>query len=476
MKNRLISAALVLVIATSMCLSGCTSEKQEASAATVEPMEQEESNAISFNFIGGKDVMPIGVFDGPHISTWNQNGNVGPDYVTDEYYQMLKEAGINLIVESKLDWYTTREDLIKSLNLAEKYGMGLFVGDKYITWNYDITTEEANSYVSEYYDYPAFCGLTLLDEPNVPFFTRDGNEDRNLDLFVNMANVLQKDLGVFCAINLYNMGQGWDQKSRETYEKYVDYCFEQLDPSVYCYDMYAFSNDPSSVILNRVLWNIALFRDKAIEDGKPYWTYIGTGGQWLLTSVDATKKPYFPNEPQFNWYYNMHLAFGCQGFIYYMCYPELKYDTVVGTDWDYYSQGMFGHFGNKNQWYYYVQNMNKQVAAVDEVLMNSVNKGIIASSTTVMNELQFIDCVIESGTFQELQSVSGDALVGCFNYNGKTALYVVNFSLEYAQNIELGFNAEHKIKMVQNAETSYVKGDSLTLDLAAGEGVLLVIE
>lgn len=475
MKNRFISATLALVLAASMCLSGCTSEEKEVSV-TVEPMEKEESNAISFNFIGGKDVMPIGIFDGPHESSWNQDGNMGPNFVTDEYYQMIKDAGVNLVVESKANWLTARESLVESLNLAEKYGLGLFVGDYGITWNYDITEEEAIQNVSEYYDYPAFCGLTLLDEPNVPFMSRDGNANRDLDLFVNMASVLQKDLGVFCSINLYNIGQGWDQKSRDTYEKYVDFCFEQLDPNVYCYDMYPHSSDPNNVILNKVLWNMALFRDRALKAGKPYWTYLAAGGQWLLNTVDSTKKPYFPNEPQFNWYYNAHLAFGCQGFIYYSFVHELKSTTVVGTDWDHYEKGMLGEFGNKNQWYYYAQNANKHIAAVDDVLMNSVNKGVIASSKNVKDQMQFIDCVIETGKFQELQSVSGDALVGCFNYNGKTALYVVNFSLEYAQKIELEFNASQKLKVVQNAETSYRKGDSLTLDMAAGEGVLLVIE
>lgn len=474
MKNRIISAALVLVLIASMCLTGCASE--EETAVKVVPMEKEESNAFSFNFIGGKDVMPIGVFDGPHVSAWNQDGNMGPDFITDEYYQMIKDAGINLIAESKANWMTSRDSLIRSLNLAEKYGIGVLVGDNNITWNYDITEEEANTFVSEYYNYPAFCGLTLLDEPNVPFYNPDGNANRNLDLFVNMAKVLQEDLGVFSKINLYNMGAGWDAKAREIYTKYVDYCFEQLNPSVYCYDMYPHSTSGRTYLVNGILWNMALFRDRALKAGKPYWTYLAAGGQWGIETEDATKKPYFPNEPQFNWYVNAQLAFGCKGFIYYMCFPELKSTTNVSTNWDHYEKGLFGEFGNKTQWYYYAQNANRHIAAIDEVMMNSVSKGIIASSEAVKNEMQFIDCVIESGTFQELQSVSGDAMIGCFNYNGKTALYVVNFSMEYAQKIDLGFNTKHQMMVVQNAETSYVECDTLTLDMAAGEGILVVIE
>ena len=72
--------------------------------------------------------------------------------------------------------------------------------------------------------------------------------------------------------------------------------------------------------------------------------------------------------------------------------------------------------------------------------------------------------------------MTGDAMVGCFNYNGKTALYVVNYSMEYAQYITLELNDRHNIKTVQNAEETYLKTKTLTLDMAAGEGVLVIID
>ena len=108
--------------------------------------------------------------------------------------------------------------------------------------------------------------------------------------------------------------------------------------------------------------------------------------------------------------------------------------------------------------------------------MNSVNKGIILSGEQAIKDAELVTCVIESGTFNQLKSVSGDAMVGCFNYNGKTALYVVNYSYENAQHIKLDFGGTQNVRMIQNAETSYVKGKSLTLDMAAGEGILLVLE
>lgn len=128
-------------------------------------------------------------------------------------------------------------------------------------------------------------------------------------------------------------------------------------------------------------------------------------------------------------------------------------------------------------WYNFAQNINKHIEVIDEVLMNSVNKGVIITGEQAKKDMELAtSCVIDSGAFQELLSVTGDAMVGCFNYNGKTALYVVNYSMEYAQHITLNLNEAHDVTVMQNAETSYVNAKNLQLDMAAGEGVLVVIE
>ena len=67
-------------------------------------------------------------------------------------------------------------------------------------------------------------------------------------------------------------------------------------------------------------------------------------------------------------------------------------------------------------------------------------------------------------------------MVGCFNYRGKSAFYVVNYDNFYSQKIKLDFLDNYNMKIVQKAEESYVKADSLTLTMNAGEGVLIVIE
>jgi hypothetical protein len=67
-------------------------------------------------------------------------------------------------------------------------------------------------------------------------------------------------------------------------------------------------------------------------------------------------------------------------------------------------------------------------------------------------------------------------MIGCFNYQGKSAYYVVNYDNEYAQKVTLEFWDNYDMKVIQNAETEYVNTDNLKLTMEAGEGVLIVME
>jgi hypothetical protein len=67
-------------------------------------------------------------------------------------------------------------------------------------------------------------------------------------------------------------------------------------------------------------------------------------------------------------------------------------------------------------------------------------------------------------------------MVGCFNYQGKTALYVANYDQKYAQDILLKFQDTYNVTVIQDATASYVSASELTLKMLAGDGVLLIFE
>ena len=161
---------------------------------------------------------------------------------------------------------------------------------------------------------------------------------------------------------------------------------------------------------------------------------------------------------------------------YYPLIQPIGHSYAPNGTYDYSRNGVIGADGSLNNWYYYAQEINTHIKSIDKVLMNSVNKGIIVGGEKAKEDTNLTNCVIESGTFRELQSVTGEAIVGCFNYNGKTALYVVNHNMASNETITLNFDKEHHVKVVRSAMSSFVKGQNLQFDLAAGEGVLLVIE
>ena len=76
-----------------------------------------------------------------------------------------------------------------------------------------------------------------------------------------------------------------------------------------------------------------------------------------------------------------------------------------------------------------------------------------------------------------LNNVSdGDAMVGCFNYQGYEAYYVVNYSRTNNQTITLSLNDNAKYYTIADAVKTAGQGSSIALNVPAGAGVLVVLE
>ena len=436
-------------------------------------MRQEESKAIVIDYIGGKDVMPLTGYFGPY-----PHEHEGfPEYFTEEIYRLTAEAGINLMVYSCADYAVTPELVEKNLEYGEKYGVGVFVTDNSLVESKtpeSLTVSEVKKQVAKYQNRKAFCGMYVVDEPTATYYC-DGDGSKLIDKYEKIANILQKDLDLLCYMNLLPI-VNMEVECRKNYERYVDEFCDTLQPKVVMWDMYPFDKKREGK-MEVYFYNMDVIRSASKRRGLPFWAFIQAGSQWNDSwERFESEKPYYPNEAQFDWSVNTSLAFGAQGIQYFPLLQPYQFTITKSGKGDFEVNGVIGAMGNKNQWYYYAQTINKHITAIDEVLMNAVNQGVIASGEQAVKDMEFTSCVIESGSFEELQMVTGDALVGCFNYRGKTALYVVNHSFEYAQQITLEFHGVQNIKLIQNAKEAQASGDTLTLDMAAGEGVLIVIQ
>ena len=105
--------------------------------------------------------------------------------------------------------------------------------------------------------------------------------------------------------------------------------------------------------------------------------------------------------------------------------------------------------------------------------MSSVNEGVIVHGGTPAP----ITGTAVLQDYRQLKKVGGDdALIGCFNYEGASAYYVVNNSItkEKAE-ITLTFDDSYMYDVTQRAVRRSTLGKTFTLKLAAGEGALVVL-
>lgn len=447
-------------------LSGCDGKE----VVTVPSMEAEEVNTLTFASTGGEDVMPIAVYYGPMGATYSYSGEKQPDFITDEWFKIIADSGVNLLNHSYTDYTSQPTNVIKMLELGEKHQLGVCVYDSMISNGEGMTLEQISDRISEYSNYPAFSGLYVVDEPQwAGFHLGDGTRtiDRYAPILSNLA-----ELGVYGYANaLPDYGQ---TNKSENYDDYLNYFIESGNLPYLSYDSYIWDEGHT---MENYFYNLSVVRERAMAYDIPFWTFIQAGSQWNdgQTRFDS-KTPYYPNEKQFQWNVNVNLAYGAQGIQYFTLFQPNYFAWAESEPFDFQRNGMIGAWGNLNQWYFYAQTVNKQIAAVDEVLMHAKSKGVIVTSEQAKKDNAESNCIMQGEAWRELVSVDGDAMIGCFNYQGKTALYVVNYDYEYAQNITLHFNEKHNMSVVYDAEKSYVNTDKVTLTMQAGHGALVVFE
>ncbi len=433
----------------------------------VAAMKAENAPSLSFDIMGGDGVMPIAGYYGPYLSSYSHNGETQPAMINDKYYAMFREAGINLICFSTTDFESSPDSVKKMLALGDQYGIGHFVTDSAVSSGKYPVVEVATR-IKNYSGYSSFCGVHVVDEPYLKGIIGDGTHDM-ADYATAFAQL--RELGVAAGSNLLPR---WVFYSDADFEAYLDEFLDTCPAPYLSFDYYVFDENRN---VKEYFYNLSVFREKAMEAGIPLWVFIQAGSQWnnIMGTVTSVK-PYYPDEGQFDWNINTSLAYGVKGIQYFPLIQPYWFAWAENNTLDLDRNGMIGAWGEKNQWFYYAKDMTDHIAAVDEVLMNSVNKGILLSGSRAQTDNQLSSCVLGGTSWRELADISGNALVGCFNYQGKTALYVVNYDMENAQYLHLTFRDSYGFRVVQNGNQTKHNGSALTLSMDAGEGVLIVFE
>lgn len=464
--NKTIIRIFSLVLTICILLTVCSCGKAEVN---IEPMEPEEVVTFGFDFIGGKDVMTVSGFYGPWPPANSKDGNREPDTVSDKVFSDLSEAGVNHL--SGIGW-----DLLspgsyeygkKMFKLGEKYGIAMTLQTNKESFSNVKVADELLKPLRD--KYPSFSSVFVCDEPAGPnYFENPSNE---VSLYAPYFEALNT-LGYFPYCNLFPL---YDLKQTAEFIEYVDVYLETCKPTVLSYDHYIDSSSDMKAYFS----NMSIIREKAEGVKIPWWGFIAAWNNGATIYDD-------PTENQFYWNINTTLAYGAKGLQYYLGVANRGEVTGALKNFDTIDQeamnkaatrvGIIGGYGQRTRWWHYSKNITAQIRAVDEVLMNSVNKGVIIVSDRAKIDFEHSKHIIDGTSWRELKDVDDDVMIGCFNYNGKSAFYVVNYSKEFAQHVTLKFHDKYEMKVVQNAEKKFVKAKNLKLDMKAGEGVLIVME
>lgn len=519
MNKKIISLSLATLVALG-CTAGCGGGNGSGNVETKanvklytegmsysESAKREESEvyALYYEYLGGSDVMPIGGFYVPYASGGSTDGNAKPDLLTDYYFNAIKEAGVNTLFYSPDRWATdgANTNVKKSLDLCEKYNLGYYVDtfyvlgqlgtrtEKYPVEDMELATEAGKQKLSAIIDdilddgnggtRKCVLGILGVDEP---FTEQLDNLGVLHDAFYSLENT--KGMDIYINSIGYWAGENnfWGYSDPIGFDDYLKKYFETVKPSMLSVTQYPYTsaNTPETTVVSLLNDMLSVYRKYANENKVPFWRMLQAGGQWndnaeWIPSVDP-----YPSEGELLYDVNSSLAYGAKAIEYFPLVQPYYFAQQEGGTYDFNRCGLIGADGNLTQWYYYAKRANTQIQAVDEYLMHAMNEGVIvhgtAANDAIVKNGKPGEELIESGKYYELTGVSGDdCIVGCFNYKGKTALYVVNYNRKEKANITLSFDKnDYRYTVIQRAVSTDVVGGQLPLTLDAGEGALIVLK
>ena len=507
MRRHLSKKPLALLFPALIALSSCGAESNKTCVLYQDGMDYtitqkgtaKDYAALTFDVIGGDEVMPIGGFYVPYASGGSVDGHAMPNFLTEEIFQALEDCGINTFVYSVDRWVTgaSNNNLVTALDLCEKHNIGYFVDTFEVKQNLGSHTvkypvdemdfSKLNQVIDEVSNKgqrKSVIGFLANDEP---FSHELDNINGYMDSFYSLPNVQKNNYEVYMNALTYWEGKnnfyGYD--SPMTYDEYMKKYFSSKNHtkmlSVTQYP-YTSENTDESQLTSLLFNQLAIYRSYANKYGVSLWRMLQAGGQWNDSAEWIESVSPYPNEAELLFDVNTSLAFGAKAIQYFPLIQPLYFSYEKGGTYDFDNRNaLIGADGNLTRWYYYAKRANTQIKAIDHVLMKSSNDGVLVHGNTankfMVEEASLGDAYLAGESFRELTSIEGDdCMVGCFDYKGGTALYVVNYSRKQKGNIELNFNNKYRYEVIQRGVSADVVGNYVPLTLDAGEGALIVLK
>ena len=242
----------------------------------------------------------------------------------------------------------------------------------------------------------------------------------------------------------------------------------ETKPKYIAYDMYPFVTVGGESTMNDTYYtNMSIIKKYSDEYKIPFWSFMQSCG-----SNTDSENMRTPNEAELQFQVNTTLAYGAKGIKWFPLFHPHYWATTTPKG----NGGLFYYDGTRTQFFDIAKRANTQILAIDHILMNATNMGIIFEGSSPVPTSNFAGEKIQSKTFRELTKVeAGSAMIGCFDYKGKTVLYVVNNSINSEDSVKLTFDNKYKYDIYRDGEKSEKKGLELTFEFNAGEAALVAL-
>lgn len=445
----------------------------------------EEVYALTFPEIMGENVMPVGSYAGPNSAERDYHGQHLPSMISEEYFKLYKEMGLNYFTATLPH---NDPNIEKFLTLCDQNGMGAFpsfeslVGNGNCSSAKDVTVDTVESSLDLFAsEHKSLLGFYLRDEPTVSMIK---NLENTTDCLAQSKYAGKKYAYGNALPEYAELNYMWDDPETPVgaWEDYLRLYCEKLNLGYLSFDFYPWHINQQTgkeVYNSGYVKALSVSRKVANEFKIPVWSCKQCGSIFDRVSKDMQK--ILPNEDQFRWQMSIDLAYGVKGFTYFL----LCGNALVGNNnpvWEEGFDDFFGIFnaytGQPNVWFDYIKEFDKHLTKVERVLMQSYHDGVIATGR-VIEKASIGDELIADGSYHELASIESKdvaCLTGCYNYNGKTVLYVSNNSYSKSGKVKLNFKDNYGYVVIQKDTLTDKAGKSVELDLLPGEGAMVMVK
>ena len=451
-------ALATLCLSLCSCGSGAENEASSSSAARPQPTIITNETYQSY-WMKQHDykTMPIAAFNGMGIKEYNAQY---ADMVTDAHYAKMAECHINTSY-ALYDSIIYADQVVKALEYAEKYNISyLAIGPGFDSAT-DANLLESTIYKTLIKNQPkALGGILIKDEPSRSHFEQIATSRSTFEQLMGTNFLYHSNVFPDYATERQRYGNGEIPAGGYSHEQYIDDYIRIYNPQILSFAYYPLYE--AGIMQLGYFDNMSVMRKKAAEAKIPFWFYVQT-----CSFSDNTR---IPNEADLHWLVNTALAYGSKGIQYFTYVVPISFPGG-----EQFNGAMIDLQGNPTEVYGYAKTINKFITEIDEVLMCSLSKGLMKSGTSACGDIPEGDLVDSYGA---LSSVDGESvLVGCFDYNGKAAYYVVNNSVTEACTATLNFS-EAASGYVHNysGKTNISKKKSLDIELGAGKAALVVLD